>query len=420
MTTVRQNKNILTFYLLILATGTVPVNISFFSIIRISDIFIIIIFAVLLTQNIEVDSKYVFVGSAFYGVLLLSTYLSLSKINDSSIERIIFFYKYSLLFLIPLIVTKLVLNNKRLRILIMSLNIILNILVAWVYIYFFLRSNEIISGHSRVSYPFSNFDTSDAHVYSSSLSFLLIAYIEYIRRVMKHGFYRSYIKIILGIIALFMTGSKTGVLIIILYLCIQLMFFINNRNKYFLKFVAACALLFTLVYNYLPENLLTNYSLQSRLEVETLFFRATHYNPEDHSITARIKGIYNAIEETEKYFLLLGNGPIGAPHKWYDGGFSILLAHSGIIGIVILFTYFWIILLKLKIISITKFSKDLYKSFVLLLIIYIILGLITEHFLLTRHLLPGITLLSIIYVNIKIEYENNYIKYKYDQQIIQN
>ena len=41
---------------------------------------------------------------------------------------------------------------------------------------------------------------------------------------------------------------------------------------------------------------------------------------------------------------LFGVGPIAAKYKWYDGGISILLAHSGTVGVILLFLYLFIIL----------------------------------------------------------------------------
>ena len=47
-------------------------------------------------------------------------------------------------------------------------------------------------------------------------------------------------------------------------------------------------------------------------------------------------------------------------------------------------------------------NRNLYNTFIFLLFIYIVLGLITEHFLITRNLLPIACLLRIIYANMKL------------------
>ena len=90
--------------------------------------------------------------------------------------------------------------------------------------------------------------------------------------------------------------------------------------------------------------------------------------------------------------------------KWYDGGISILLAHGGVLGLFSLIIYIYMILYKSKRMSIIGKITGLHKVFILLLFIYLLLNVITEHFLITRNLLPAATMLSIIYVNIKLNY----------------
>ena len=58
--------------------------------------------------------------------------------------------------------------------------------------------------------------------------------------------------------------------------------------------------------------------------------------------------------------------------------------------------------------SIIGKSYGLHKVFTLLIFIYLLLSVITEHFLITRNLLPVATLLSVIYANIKLNYIESY------------
>ena len=94
--------------------------------------------------------------------------------------------------------------------------------------------------------------------------------------------------------------------------------------------------------------------------------------------------------------------------KWYDGGVSILLAHGGVLGLFSLIIYFYIILARSKRRSIIGKTSSLHKVFTLLLFIYLLLSVITEHFLITRNLLPVATLLSVIYANMKLDYNESY------------
>ena len=111
-----------------------------------------------------------------------------------------------------------------------------------------------------------------------------------------------------------------------------------------------------------------------------------------------------ALNEISPNYLLFGNGPTGASQKWYDGGVSILLAHGGVLGLLSLIIYIYMILARLKRRFINGKISSLHKVFTLLIFIYFLLSAITEHFLITRNLLPVATLLSVIYANIKLNY----------------
>ena len=62
------------------------------------------------------------------------------------------------------------------------------------------------------------------------------------------------------------------------------------------------------------------------------------------------------------------------------------------------------ILARLKRRFINGKISSLHKVFTLLIFTYLILSVITEHYLITRNLLPVATLLSVIYANIKLNY----------------
>ena len=407
--------NVFTFYLFCISILTIPINISFINGIRLSDIFFITSFLLLIFVNQRVDYKILFIFSAFFGILLISTYTTLLFSSHINIARFAFFYKYSLIFLIPFVVINLTTNKSRLKKLLLRLYFVFIILTGWVYLYFILRYSGVIQGNPRVSFPFSNYNKPDAHVYSSYLVFFVIAYHEYIRKVLQHGTIRSSIVSILSVIALFMTGSKTGVLIFIIYIIIMIFFFMFRFKRSHLKIVVSSIFIAIIMYNFYIFGFSQYLSDEMQHDTSTLFKRATQYQASDISISVRYNNFFVAMDEIEKYYFLIGKGPIGASSIWYDGGMSIILAHGGLLGISSLLLYIFLILIKTKKITFSVETKRLYKTFVLLLFIYILLNLITEHFLLTRNLLPAATMLSIIYANIKINLlEYSATKYKYN------
>jgi hypothetical protein len=111
-----------------------------------------------------------------------------------------------------------------------------------------------------------------------------------------------------------------------------------------------------------------------------------------------------SLNEISPNYLLIGNGPTGASMKWYDGGVSILLAHGGVLVLLSLIIYIYMILARSKRRFIIGKTSSLHKVFTLLIFIYFLQNVITEHFLITRNILPVATILSVIYANIKLNY----------------
>ena len=184
-----------------------------------------------------------------------------------------------------------------------------------------------------------------------------------------------------------MTGSKTGVFILIVYGLVILKRVITLNSRYFQTSVVF--ILFFILFNVLflqdvikfldycnPSINIskldygfncskTSYTQPGRVSnIKVLLKRATfsyqNFTPmfdyksstydysRDDSVKFRIKYLVNALTEIVPNLLLLGNGPTGARQRWYDGGISILLAHGGIFGLFTLTLYLIIIYKKSK------------------------------------------------------------------------
>jgi hypothetical protein len=265
-----------------------------------------------------------------------------------------------------------------------------------------LRTEGFIQGNPRVSYPFSNYHMSDAHVYSSYLSFTFIAYQEYIKKMLDHTRIHSYIVFILAVGALFLTGSKTGLLVISIYFIIIIMRFIKHLSKKNLMKIIITTITLSIASIILINT--RNDNDNDSFNYLYLYNRSITYNVEGDSINGRLQKGIVALNEITPNYLLIGNGPTGASMKWYDGGISILLAHGGVLGLFSLIIYFYMILARSKRRSIIGKTSSLHKVFTLLLFIYLLLSVITEHFLITRNLLPVATILSVIYANINLNF----------------
>ncbi|SVC08483.1 uncharacterized protein METZ01_LOCUS261337, partial [marine metagenome] len=292
-----------------------------------------------------------------------------------------------------MIVIEVVNNKNRLIRIVSILYYIYLFLIIWAYIYYILRTEGFINGNPRVSYPFSNYHMSDAHVYSSYLSFTFIAYHEYIKKTLGHKSIHSYIVFILAVGALFLTGSKTGLLTISIYLIIISVRLINGLSKKNLVMIITTTIIFSIASLILNNTRNDNDSFNYTY----LYNRAITYNVKGDSINERLRKAITALNEISPNYLLIGNGPTGASMKWYDGGVSILLAHGGVLGLLSLIIYIYMILARSKRRFIIGKTSSLHKVFTLLLFIYLLLSVITEHFLITRNLLPVATILSVIY-----------------------
>ena len=376
---------------------TLPLNISLLGIVRLPDVFIIISVIALASSKLKFKTESVIIFSAFYIVLFFSDLLSLWH-DDIRYTGIVFYYKYSLIFIIPYILSHIIINRKRLLFLVKILYLVYLVLVIWVYIYYVLRVNGLIQGNPRVSYPLSDYDMPDAHVYSSYLSFTFVAYFEYFRKVLNHGKIHSSLVLVFTVAALILTGSKTGLLILMIYSFVVVTRFRKYLNTTSIKFIIVISLVVSIMSFIVPQKILENKN------IETLYMRSVTVNLNDSSIANRYNYLISAVEEIGANFLLIGNGPTGAKQKWYDGGISIILAHSGLLGLFFLLSYIYMLFINSKKYSYYRPNYRLHRVFTLLLFTYIFLSVITEHYLITRNILPVATVLSVIYANIKLNY----------------
>jgi hypothetical protein len=376
---------------------TLPLNLSLSGIVRLPDVFIILTVIALATSKLKFKTNSALIFLSFYIVLLFSDLLSIWQ-SDIRFKGIVFYYKYSFIFIIPLILSNIIINRKRMLFLVKILYVIYLVLVIWVYIYYVLRVNDLIQGNSRVSFPLSDYKLSDAHLYASYLSFTFIAYFEYFKKILNHGNVHSTLVLVTSAASIILTGSKTGVLILMIYSFVVVIRLRRYMKTSYIKSIivisiAVSIMSFILVHNKLDMKV-----------VETMYMRSVTVNLNESSIISRYNYLFNAVDEIGDNLLLIGNGPTGAKQKWYDGGISIILAHSGLLGLLLLCSYIYMLFINSKKYSYYRHTYRLHKVFTLLLFIYLILSVITEHYLITRNILPVATTLSVIYANIKLNY----------------
>ena len=312
----------------------------------------------------------------------------------------IFIYKYLFIFLLPWLIVSVIKTEKQIIIVnkLLLINFILLSIWSWIYVY--LRSIELIDGQPRPSFPTLDFQQSDAHLYSSYLGFFLSAYILYIKNFFRHNFFLSFIISVNGIVGLLMTGSRTGILLIsITFLAFSFSEFKNYLNLvYKFKKIQIKKLFYALSILIFLIELLFMFQYEFINNFNYLIQRALNFNLlNDLSSLQRLTKLKLSLAEVSHLGWLLGNG-LKSKLIWYDSIFSMLMAHGGLL-IIILFIVFYFLIMKR--ISVNVFNKKNHKIFVFLISIYLISNLITEHIMISRNAFPVLVFLATMYVTIK-------------------
>jgi hypothetical protein len=369
---------------------------------RIIDLLIIYLIGLFILTNPKVKSESLVVLCLIILVLLISSLLGVGKKGFLNFSRLGFIYKYFFIFFVPWFIVSVVKTYKQIKLVNRLLLINFIFLSSWAWIYVYLRSISLISGNSRPSFPFGDFRYSDAHLYSSYLSFFLVTYLLYFRKFFNHTFLFSLIIVFNSILGLLMTGSRTGMLILFVFLIIYVFFTLNNFFNFIflhkitskkkninkvLKNAFILIIFLAFAYYYFYEFFaLNSYSFQRSLNFNLL---------NDMSSKFRIEKLLHALNEVLYLGLMLGNG-LSSDYVWYDGIFSILIAHGGLILIFFILIFYYLVIKK---IYPGFFSKD-YLLFIYLCLLYLLTNLITEYILVSRNAFPVLVLLSILFIDL--------------------
>ena len=369
---------------------------------RIIDLLIISLIGLFILTNPKVKVELLVVFFLIILVLLISSLLGVGKKGFLNFSRLGFIFKYCFIFFVPWFIVSVVKTYKQIKLVNRMLLINFIFLSSWAWIYVYLRSINLISGSSRPSFPFGDFGNSDAHLFSSYLSFFMVTYLLYFRNFFNHNFFLSLIIFFNSFLGLLMTGSRTGMLIFFVFLLIYAFYTLNNffnfifLHKITLKkkninkvlknaFILIIFLAFAYYFFY-EFIVLNNSSFQRSLNFNLL---------NDMSSQFRIEKLLHSLNEVLYLGLMLGNG-LSSDYIWYDGIFSILIAHGGLTLIFFIFIFYYLIIKK---IYPGFFSTD-YLLFIFLCLLYLLSNLITEYIMVSRNAFPVLVLLSILFIDL--------------------
>ena len=257
-------------------------------------------------------------------------------------------------------------------------------LSVWVIAYPSLIVQGLITGSFRPSFPSDNYDYSDGHLLSATLStmFIMTLLISAIG-LNKPNFRALLINMIFIVIisaAIVLTGSRNG-LVLLAMLGIYFMFVraSSAQQKSIPKtFFIILSIIFISWFLFHNLNQLSD-------NFYKLIARAFNFGfGTDASASGRIVKLAIAINEIENGSIF-GHSPFGAKLLWYDSGFAILYSHFGIIGLVMLFFLTGFLLLKVFL-KRTIMRDQMHFAFFIICIC--ISNVITEFFLVSRYSIP--------------------------------
>lgn len=371
--------NRISFFLLKLSIVFLPLGYDLFSF-RVSDLFFY--FSFLFAMPVLSLNKNLRFFLLFSVVILLcllfSQLLGLVYVGFNDVYGLIFFFKYITIFIMLLLFShhQLVSNLFPFFKILYFLYIVL---IAWVFLYLYFVTSGYINGSYRVSFPFSNdYWVSDSHLYSVVLAFLSFSYIFMLSAKLEHSKYKVFLISIFGITSIFLTGSRSGVLVFFIGLIV---FTLINIKMVKINYTIAFLFFVFLVFLFVPTIDFQNFNSLSYVVERAMNFSLSN----DESSGGRITKLYLSLSETFIFYNIFGVGPLSNVGDWYDGIISILISHGGfmLIFIIFLFLVLYIFYLKLNFINDYQF-----KFFITLILMYLLSNMITEYVFVFRNSLP--------------------------------
>ncbi len=354
-----------------------------------------IILIIFTLKKWKLDITELFLWITIFVLIFFSSFLGLQVTNSFDLKNGLgFLYKFFFIYAFKNSLFVIEPDKKQLKIIYNLWYVVYYILMIWVFIYVYLVSNKLLAGSLRPSFPFSNdYQYSDAHLYSNYLSLSFI-FFHLTRDFFKFPKIIRLIELILIFPSIFLTGSRNGLLLILLSL--PAIIILNYKNMRYLSkelLYFGVAFLFSFV-------LFLNISGDPSLIIKrTLSFSV------DASILGRVTKFQTAVQEASNSIYLFGVGLFSKQGIWYDGMHSQIIATGGLVSLLIfflLFFYYWRGREK------AFRRKKIYYLFSLLFFLYFISNLITEFALVSRSLIP---FLFYIFILINIEKSEDKIKY---------
>ncbi len=367
--------NSLRFITLILCIISFPFGFQIAPAIRLLDIFIIL-FVLLSYYEIKAYGVYFYSLIILLFVFLISSTLGFIDQKDFKPEGVIFYYKYFIPFIFFSSISKFSISDEKLKRLVNFSFGIFSFLILWVFAYYAFKFSGAIVGHTRVSFPFSDYESSDAHLYSVYIG-LSIVFFTFFHYQVKRNLISKLIYV-LAIPALLATGSRSGLLLIIIFSSLYILL----TYPYLFILLGVISISIFSIFLSIFDKDMSKTDPDSFLDlIYPLIQRAINFDlSDDDSASTRVESLRISVDETMDTFHVFGNGFFYSKLGWYDGTFSNLLANGGILSLLVLF-----IILSIFTLEMYKRSR-ICKHYLLVCFTtaFFLVNSITEYFLVTR------------------------------------
>ena len=140
------NLNNFIFFGICICLITSPFNYKLIGFLRLVDCFYIFIFVIFIFLNPKISKIRLILLSCITLILFISSILGYKK-NGFDPTKIVFIYKYFLIFSIPWVIVSIIKQKRQIEIINQIILIIFILLSCWSYIYVYLELNNIIIGN---------------------------------------------------------------------------------------------------------------------------------------------------------------------------------------------------------------------------------------------------------------------------------
>ena len=359
---------------------------------RVSDFVVLFCFALLLLlDRLSVSYLELSLFISIFLILLVSDTASFVS-GTFNISGALFYYKYFFIF-VCFVFFKSIFQRYlwfSFKYFVYPFLVFYTSIVVWTLFSVFYLGDNYLDANGRPSFPLAkDYAQSDAHLLSAVIGIGLIFYFSILRDFFKKKLSYDFFMISFVPLSMLVTGSRSA-FAIVFFFCFILFFIhifrilINHvASRTFLLSVLTS--LFFVLFSILAALYYSNYLLLSD-------FRALNFNlVADESSNIRIEMLLQAINESSKNGYLLGAGPTASDNVFYDGIFSILIAHGGFLLVLLVFTILALIFFKVVISRRISFNgKAKYIS--LVLSIFFANG-ISEYIFVTRAAIPMISII---------------------------